>query len=120
PCLRDALGEQSFTIEGCWGGSVRTERRAGLNAVAKQMVDPDDAFSLRWHPDRPDGSSSLGQSARYGVDHAELVELTAQVLESSFELRLRRWRALMPAKPRNSGQKPLAVKQGRREGRDAR
>ena len=92
-CLRDALSETRYTVEGWWGGTSRPERTKSLRQVAAEMAGDGQPIAL-WSPLGSDGvSSSLGREPRNAMDHAELVERTAQALEADFEARLEAWRA---------------------------
>ena len=114
PCIEDALGEAEFTITGIWGGTTTAERRAALAEVAAELVAEARPIDLPGYDDRWTTSSAArtrrgsGRSdRRFGLDRGRLVALTADRLEASFERRLRRWRALQQAKPRNEASRVM-------------
>lgn len=79
-----------------WGGVTRPERTKALRQVAAEMAADGKPISL-WSPIGSDVvSSSLGRDPRNSMDHAELVERTAQALEAGFEARLELWRSRRP------------------------
>ncbi len=74
PCLREALGEIGFAVEGVWGGTTRTERTRTRQEVARDLSVPV-AGAGRF----------LGRA---------IVEEVARRLERSFIQRVVCWRAL--------------------------
>ncbi|HET6712519.1 MAG TPA: WhiB family transcriptional regulator [Actinomycetota bacterium] len=113
-CLLDALGEEEFTVTGGFGGTTTAERRAALNEVAGELADEPRPIELGRDDRRTYTSAArtrrlTGHNSirRYGIDRTRLAEMTADRLEASFERRLRRWRALQHAKPRNKASRVL-------------
>ena len=38
-CLMDALGEDAFTVIGCWGGTMTSERLPAMRRIAETLID---------------------------------------------------------------------------------
>lgn len=91
PCLEDALSERSYTVEGIWGGTTRTERRRALRETALELssshtIELTDA--ARW--DRATSTSSLASNkgGLAWLDGTEFISEVATRLDSTFEQRL--------------------------------
>ena len=115
PCLKDALDEQRFSVEGCWGGTVGTERRRVMREVADESFDPD-AVMTWTQQNRPERSttSQIGHST---IDLDAQAEEAARRLEATYEERLRWWRVkerewLVKVAAANAKYRANSVKEG--------
>ena len=90
-CLMDALSERRFSVEGCWGGTVGTERRRVMREVAEESFDPD-AVMIWPQLNRPELSTS-SQMGKSSIDPGAQAEEAARRLEATYQERLRWWKA---------------------------
>jgi hypothetical protein len=90
-CMMDALTEDAFTVIGCWGGTMTSERLPAMRRIAEQLTEPDEmTFENSFGPPT---SSVMNGSPMYRVDRANLAEEVADEFEETFEQRLEWWRA---------------------------
>ena len=90
-CLMDALSERRFSVEGCWGGTVGTERRRVMREVAEESFDPDAVMT--WSQQNRPELFTTSQMGKSSIDHDAQVQEAACRLEVSYEQRLRWWKA---------------------------
>lgn len=89
-CLMDALTEEAFTVIGCWGGTMTSERLPVMRRIAEQLTEAEPMeFENTFGP--PTSSLAAG-SAMHRADRAELAAAVADEFEETLEERLEWWR----------------------------
>ena len=89
-CLMDALTEEAFTVVGCWGGTVTSERLPVMRRIAEQLTEAE-PMEFENQFGRPTSSLAAG-SAMHRADRATLAEAVADELEETLDERLAWWK----------------------------
>ena len=93
-CLEDALTETRFTVEGCWGGTMRTERQRAIHAAitaaraTEQPVVDVDPISGREMTTKIESHGGWRESPA-------LIKQVADELDATLDERLQWWRDRM-------------------------
>jgi WhiB family redox-sensing transcriptional regulator len=93
-CLEDALSEDAFTVQGVWGGTTRTERRAAQNAAARERSTPtrEIVFQTGYRGEKTTSRHSPGGGTEWRT-HPSVVAELVETFEATLDERIAWWRA---------------------------
>jgi hypothetical protein len=112
-CLLDAVLERAFTVTGCWGGSMTTERVAVVEQERRRLKaerTPEPIVFERSGFDQEPGSPVPSHERLTERDEHEDPSCAAAILEASFAERLESWQRRAQEHRRTRGLMPRPCK----------